>query len=1049
MINNIIFQNYHRHSHCSNIITTDSAVTNEAYAKRAVELGHNIICSLEHGWQGKYFEVFGLAKKYNLKFIFGVEAYWVINRLEKDKTNNHIVILAKNENGRKAINRILSEANITGYYYKPRVDVELLLSLPANDVFITTACLGFWNYGLDNTEEIILKLYKHFGDNFMLEVQYHNTDKQRKINESILKIKKDYGIKIIMGCDSHYIYTEEKKDRDYVLESKNIFYADEEGWYMDYPSGETAYQRFISQGVLDHDKAMEAINNTNVILSFDDIEFDKNIKMPSLYPSCTQLEKNNIYKELVVKGWNDYKQYVPTCLHKHYVEEIKKEVKTVIDTAMADYFILDYFIVKNGKKNGGVVTYTGRGSGSSFITNKLLGFTNIDRIQSPIKLYPERFMSTSRILESKSLPDLDMNLANVEPFTKAQSDLLGENNSFPMIAFGTFKAKSAFKMYAKANNISFDIANAVTSQIDKYEKDLKYADEEEKDLINIYDYVDKEYYKYIAESEVYRGIISDKKPHPCAYLLYDKNIKEELGIIRIKSKGGKKERLVTVVDGATAEEYKFLKNDLLTVDVVNIIDSIYKKIGIKQHTINELAEITKNDKKTWDIYAKGLTLGINQMSSRSTTEKVKKYAPKNISELTAFIAAIRPAFSSMLRTFMDRKKFIYGIKAFDKLLQTEDMPNSFVLYQEQLMATLQYAGFKVDETYSIIKSIAKKHPEKVLPLKTRFLENFTKKILDQEDISIDEANEMSNKVWRIIEDSCSYGFNASHAYSYAFDSLYCAYLKANYPLEFYCTMLNIYTEKGDKDKVSAFKQEMDKGFGIKTGDMAFGLDNRLFTIDYKNNCINPTLQSIKGVGTNVADNIYNLSLSKKYISFVELLNDIQQKSICDIATLKSLTTLNYFKVFGKNQKLLCLIELFYKKLKNKNLKCSTREARIIELKNVEQTIEDKQIGIKDQIEAEIKLLGYATTKYNLKNDVYIVTDINKKYTPVISLYNVKNGKSTSYKCKINDLEKNEFGMFSIISIKEIYLRNKYIRQNNEYVKTNIKEEYLSSWEILM
>lgn len=161
-------QNYHRHTSYSNIYIADSAAVNEDYAKRAVELGHKVISSVEHGWQGYYFETFELAKKYDLKFIFGAEAYWVKDRHEKDRTNGHIILLAKNENGRRAINSILSTANEDGYYFRPRVDMELLLSLPADDVMITTACIAFWHY--DDIEDLLIQLHNHFKSNLFLEI---------------------------------------------------------------------------------------------------------------------------------------------------------------------------------------------------------------------------------------------------------------------------------------------------------------------------------------------------------------------------------------------------------------------------------------------------------------------------------------------------------------------------------------------------------------------------------------------------------------------------------------------------------------------------------------------------------------------------------------------------------------------------------------------------------------------------------------------------------------------------------------------------------------
>ena len=271
-------QNYHRHTSYSE---GDSAAMPEEYAKRAVELGHKVISSVEHGWQGYYHKAFELAKEYNLKFIFGTEAYWVKDRQKeyeehdketgeviknkdgtirtnKDKSNNHIIILAKNENGRRAINRILSDANETGYYYKPRIDLELIFSLPADDVFITTACVAFWKY--EDSDEIVRRLHDYFKDNFMLEIQNHNTSRQIILNKHIKELSEKYNIPMIVGLDSHYIYPEQSVERDDILAGRNIQYDDNEiGWYMDYPDDDTVRQRFAEQGVFDAETVQKAM----------------------------------------------------------------------------------------------------------------------------------------------------------------------------------------------------------------------------------------------------------------------------------------------------------------------------------------------------------------------------------------------------------------------------------------------------------------------------------------------------------------------------------------------------------------------------------------------------------------------------------------------------------------------------------------------------------------------------------------------------------------------------------------------------------------------
>lgn len=402
----LIYQNYHKHDSYTNVRISDSVTKLEEYAKRAVELGHGILASTQHGWQGSQGEVVKLARKYNLKPVIGAEAYWVKDRFEQDRTNCHIVILAKNENGRKALNDVLSEANISGFYGQPRLDIPLILSLPANDVVVTTACIAYHRY--EDIDDITLQFYNHFKDNFYLEVQSHCVDSQIKLNQHLLDLHNKYGIKLIAGCDSHYIKPEDAQARTDFLISKGMNYPDEENWYLDYPDGDTLYKRFAKQCVLSHEEILEAIYNTNILLEVEDYDerlFNTEIKMPTLYPNLSQEEKDNIYKDLVYQSWDKYKQTVPVEQWAHYEEEIGKEVQTVIDTKMSDYFIINYHIIKKGKENGGNLTKSGRGSGVSFFTNMLLGFTEVDRISAKIKMYPERFMSTTRILQSGSLPD--------------------------------------------------------------------------------------------------------------------------------------------------------------------------------------------------------------------------------------------------------------------------------------------------------------------------------------------------------------------------------------------------------------------------------------------------------------------------------------------------------------------------------------------------------------------------------------------------------------------------------------------------------------------
>lgn len=812
---------------------------------------------------------------------------------------------ALNEIGRRDINRILAEANRTGYYFRPRVDIELLLSLKPENVIITTACVAFHKY--DDVERIILQLYEHFGNHFYLEVQYHNTESQRELNQKLKMMHYKYKIPLIFGCDSHFIKEDSTQERTDFLLSKNISYPEEEGWYLDYPDGDTVYQRFVSQGILSHDEIMEAINNTNVFLQVEEYNnpiFDKTVKLPTLYPEWTQDQKDKEYERLVWNAWDKYKKEVPEVMYGTYVKEIQREIDIVVGCHMADYFILNYYIIKRGKELGGVITSTGRGSAVSFITNKLLGFTDVDRITAQVEMYPERFMSMTRILQTGSIPDVDFNLGTVEPFAQAQREIMGEIHAYPMIAYGTMKSSGAWKLYARAVNVPFETAQAVSNQIQKYERALKYADDDDaRAAIFIEDYIDPQYLDLYKQSEAYLSTIESWSIAPSAYLLYSGNIEEEIGLIKIKDK------LCCLMDGHWAEENHFLKNDLLKVVVVNIIDQTFKEIGIPRMSVNELLAACTPDDKVWDVYAKGCTIGVNQVEQPGTSARVGKYKPKLIAELCAFVAAIRPGFKSMYKKFEARSPFAYNIPSFDNLIQTEFMPNSYILFQEQVMRTLNYAGFPMAECYTAIKNIGKKRKEKVFALKNQFVDGFADILKTNEHMSDTDAQMTSETLWQIVEDNSGYSFNASHAYCVALDSLYCAYLKSHYPLQFYGVYIRLMTDGSKKDKAAAAQTEAESYFRIKFPPYRFGQDNSQVSIDTENNSIYMSLNSIKGFNKNAAIVLSECRL-RHYDYLSDLLMEIrpQPKGVTTTVTTM-LRKIDYFQSFGNQREVQSIIDM--------------------------------------------------------------------------------------------------------------------------------------------
>ena len=1029
MMNEPIWVNYHKHTSLSNRYMKDSPLLpidywNELKARYGDK--PCIYTTVEHGWAGNYFKQYDDLEKFNkkngtnIRWIYGAEAYWVKDRHEPDRSNCHIVLLARTDKGRKAINKILSIANKDGYYARPRIDLELIDQLPYDDVMITTACVAFWNK-YDDIADIVRHLAESF-PHFYLEVQAHDTPAQKELNRHIIKISEELLVPIIAGCDSHVITESQMLDRDELLKSGNIHYEDEDGWYMDYPTYDVLFERFKQQGVLTDDQIKAAINNTNVLFEFEDIKLDRSLKVPVIKElrNKTQEERNHIFEQILKDEWFLQKADINKDKLQQYYQEIKHDIGEIEACNMADYFILSYMVMKRGQeKYGGILTPSGRGSAVSMYLNKLLRLTKVDKVNSPVLMYSERFLTKERVLDSHTPPDIDNNVSDRQPFIQAQRDLVGELGTYDLLALGTLKFKAAWKMYARAYNVEPDTANEVSKQIDRYETAKKHAEDGE--TVDIHKYIEPKYQELVDGCKKYLGIYDTAKGHPCGCLCYEGDIESDIGISLCKSEATGKEVLVANIESGTIDAFGYLKQDYLIVDSIGLTYDIYKEAGIEPFTVNQLLEKIAHDDATWQIYADGYTQCVNQCEQPKSTQKVMRYKPKNIAELTQFIAAIRPSFQSMYQTFEQRQHFDYGIKALDDLLQDEYCSSSFILYQESLMKVLGFAGFPMSETYTIIKAISKKKDYIIKDAKPKFIKNFAQAILDTGETNDDnKAHELADKVWTIIENSAAYGFNSAHAYCMAIDSVTIAYLKAHYPLEFYKCVLQRFTDKGEKDKVALIKQEMLKR-GYKLKDIQFGDDNRSFNIDRDNNCIVQTMASIKDMPKSAPEALYELGKSdiKNRAALYQALMDdprINKKAI------EILFHLGYFNKFAQPNRLITEYEIYQKYISVKVLTKSSFDDIMIDVirpccgKETEKQFREidnkalitaliKQANIKpttivDRIKWQLEYLGYCTVS-DPKSDPndWLVLDVKTTGygTVYCTLYNLCYGAERTYR----------------------------------------------------
>lgn len=1021
--------NYHKHDHVSSIMTPDTHIRCEEYIKRAVELGHTTYFTTNHGTGGDIFEAKLLCDKYGVRCLFGVEGYIVPNPLEKDNRNYHIILIPRTNEAREQINLATSHASEEGYYYKPRLFLDDLLKMDPNDVYITTACVAGLLKDKDGYDQLFIPLFEHFSSNVFLEVQTHNHPLQREINTECLRLSKKHNLKLIAANDSHYIYPEQAKDRLEYLKGKGVNYGEEDSFILDYPDYDTMLERFEIQGILTDKAAKEAIDNTRIFLECEDIYLDKEIKMPSIYPDMTPKEKIVELKRHISKRFQKIRKEEGIDKEKFqiYKKGILEEIKVIEDTSeinTADYFLFNEKNVDLAvNKYGGILTRTGRGSCGAFYINRILGMTQLDRFVSPIKLYPERFMSTARLIENRAIPDIDFNVVEQEPFVKASRELLGEHGCYPMIAYGTMKDGEAFRNVCRSHNIPYDDYNEVAKNIEAYTEDEKWK-------------------PLIEEAKKYIGAIVSASVHPCAHVLMNDDIRKKLGVVRVG------DFLCVMMTSAEADEYKYLKNDYLVVSVWKLISETFEMIGQPIMSIRELLD--NIDDKVWDLYKNGLTCTLNQCDGEWATSLLKEYKPHSLREISMFVGCIRPSFNSWRDKFIAHEDYSTGSPDLDKVLEST---NAYILFQENLMQYFDWLGTSPSESIGLIKKISKKkiHQEDFDNLEER---------LKVKWIENTGSDDMFNETWKMIQSCISYGFAAPHALAVAIDSLYGAYLKANYPMEYYTVCLNHYAD--DDAKTQKLTDELN-AFGISILNPQFRHSKDVYIPDSKNRAIYKGIASIKYLNAEVAQKMYEMR-DIEFPTFIDFL----AVNPCNSKQTEILIRLGFFREFGKSAKLIETFKLFTeyggKKQLSKDklqlpekivLKYATATAKLYKVFDMNgllaemcSTFEDKSIPLSEIIKAEIEFLGYVqTTLPKLSDNYYAILDINDKYANrVVKLYCLHNGKMSTVKIKGKVFNDNPVKQYDIIKTLDISEEPKWGRTpEGEWYRKEETELILKKW----
>ena len=633
---------------------------------------------------------------------------------------------------------------------------------------------------------------------------------------------------------------------------------------------------------------------------------------------------------------------------------------------------------------------------------------------------------------------IDFNVVSQEPFVKASRELLGEHGCYPMVAYGTMKLSESFRNICRSHDLPYNEYNEVAKNIEQYVEDEKWK-------------------PLIQEAEKFVGSVVSASVHPCAHVLLNKDLRQEYGIVRIG------DFYCVMMTSAEADEYKFLKNDYLIVSVLKLISETFAMIGRPIMKVEELLSAVKDNNEVWELYAKGMTATLNQCDGEWATGLIKRYKPKNLAELSMFISCLRPFFESSRETFINREPYSTGSKHLDEVLKAS---NSFILFQESLMQYFDWLGVTPAESIGLIKKISKKK------IKPEDFNNLKERIKKQWIINTGSEDEFE-ETFQTIHDCMSYGFAAPHALGVAIDSLYGAYLKATYPLEYYTVCLNNYV--GDDDRTQRLTEEA-KMFGINISAIKFRRSDSYYVCDKENNTIYKGVASIKYLNEKVSHIMYEMK-NETFDSFIDFL----KVNPCNAKQTEILIRLNFFEEFGGNKTLLNIYNLFREFYGKKSIKKSAiGEMRSVHylnnfteilshystetnklyklqdsegfLKELSTSLEQQQFSAIETVKFQYDELGYIdVADPTIPKSYILVTGFNNTYSPRFTGYCLNNGKTCNFKLFKSKRSK---GTSITTSYKEVPVENgdviiaksfialpKLIKTNEGFVKDMTQKEW--------
>ena len=842
----------------------DGAIRIKDYVKFAKENNMPAIAITDHGVMYGDMELYTTAKEENIKPILGCEFYVHDGDITvKNNVHNtlyHLVLLAKDKTGYQNIIRLTSVAWCDGFYYKPRINWELIKE-HHEGLICLSACLGgevlqnLLKHEPEKAREVAKQYKDLFGDDYYIELQDHGLDDQKKTNPELIKIAKELGIKMVITNDSHYLKKSDADMHDTLLcmntnsakDDPNRFHFDGNEFYV-----KTAEQLKESFSWMDDKTFEECINNTVEIAEKCHLTLELGKSPLPAYEVPKGYDSETYLSYLVFEGMKKrYGEITPKLK-----ERAEYELSVIDQMGFAAYFLITWDFIHYAKTHG-IPVGPGRGSAAGSVVAYALEITDLDPIEH--KLLFERFLNPERF----TMPDIDIDFCIerrgevIDYVTKKY----GEDRVCQIITFGTYAAKAAFKGVARILRIPFADSNRMAALIDPCIEYALTQDDKAKtlgkaiqyegsELRQLYD-EDKQFVidietgktigmkKWIDLAVAIEGIKNNTGTHAAGVIIAPKPLDQILPVQPSKDgivQTGYPPHDVTEVLSLLKMDFLGLRN--LTT-IYKTVDLIEKRTG-KRIAIND---IPLDDKEVYKLLMKGDTDGIFQLESAGMKNLVKRLRPDVFEDMGALVALFRPGplDSGMVDEFVDRKHGRVAVTYPHPLLEPvlKDTYGTIV-YQEQIMQVFQVlADYTLGQADMVRRMMGKKKIEEMQKQKGKFIENSAR-----HGMSAKDATDLFEK----IEKFASYCFNRSHSAAYAFVAYQTAYLKAHYPVEYLACLIS--SVSTDAEKTALYIEDAQKkGIQVLPPDI-----NKSYAEFYPDgNNIRFGLASIKQVGEVVVD----------------------------------------------------------------------------------------------------------------------------------------------------------------------------------------------------